>query len=256
MLLIPSIDIRGGRCVRLREGDFAAETVYDVEPAALLRRYRSLGARWVHIVDLDGARDGAPVNLPLIELLARHGGMRLQVGGGVRSAAAIERLLGAGVARVVIGSAAVTKCTEVAGWLECFGAERICLAFDVRIGATHQPEVHTHGWTRNSVLTLWDAISVYSPDRLRHVLSTDIGRDGTLRGPNLGLYRLGLRYFPELAWQASGGVRDALDLAALAAVGVAAAVSGQALIEGRIPVEELKSFLPDASSPASTSATA
>ena len=256
MLLIPSIDIRGGRCVRLREGNFAAETAYDIEPVALLRRYRSLGAPWVHIVDLDGARDGVPVNLPLIEQLARHGGVSLQVGGGVRSTVTIERLLAAGVARVVIGSAAVTQCEEVSGWLERFGAERICLAFDIRIGPAHQPEVHTHGWTQNSVLTLWDAITVYPPGLLKHVLSTDIGRDGTRRGPNLGLYRLGLGHFPDLAWQASGGVRDAADLAALAEVGVAAAVSGQALIEGRIPLKELKSFLPDASSPASTCATA
>ena len=256
MLLIPSIDIRGGRCVRLRQGDFAAETAYDIEPAALLRRYRSLGAPWVHIVDLDGARDGVPVNLPLIEQLARHGGMRLQVGGGVRSAVTIERLLAAGVARVVIGSAATTKCEEVSGWLECFGAERICLAFDIRFGPARQPEVHTHGWTRNSVLTLWDAINAYPPQWLKHVLSTDIGRDGTLRGPSLGLYRLARRYFPGLAWQASGGIRDAADLAALEELGVAAAVSGQALIEGRIPTQELKPFLPDASFPASTCATA
>src|SRR5215831_7501586 len=109
MLLIPSIDLRGGRCVRLREGDFAAQTTYPVEPAALLRRYQSLGARWLHIVDLDGARDGIGVNAPIIANLARYRTVNLQVGGGVRSAAVIEGLLTAGVARVVIGSAAVLR---------------------------------------------------------------------------------------------------------------------------------------------------
>src|SRR5690242_17179369 len=142
MLLIPSIDIRGGRCVRLREGDFATEKVYEIEPSALLRRYHSLGACWIHVVDLDGAKDGVLINSPLIEHLERNCPVKLQVGGGVRSAETIEWLLSAGAARVVIGSAAVDKPRDVATWLGCFGAERICLAFDVRISTMHQPQVH------------------------------------------------------------------------------------------------------------------
>jgi phosphoribosylformimino-5-aminoimidazole carboxamide ribotide isomerase len=249
MLLIPSIDLRGGRCVRLREGDFATETAYAMAPAALVRRYHALGARWLHIVDLDGARDGVTTNLPIIESLLRHPAVCYQVGGGVRSAAMIEKLLSMGVARVVIGSAAIERPAEVARWLKCFGKDRICLAFDVRMGV-HQPQVHTHGWTRNSVLTLWDAINAYPPGLLKHVLSTDIERDGTLRGPNLALYRYALNLFPHLAWQASGGIRNATDLAALARLNVAAAVSGKALIEEHIPLEELRRLLPAALSPA------
>jgi phosphoribosylformimino-5-aminoimidazole carboxamide ribotide isomerase len=249
VLLIPSIDLRGGKCVRLREGDFQSATTYPIEPAALVRRYHALGARWLHIVDLDGAREGVPMNLPIIERLARHPAVCLQVGGGVRNAAVIEQLLSAGVARVVIGSAAIEKPAEVATWLKCFGKERICLAFDVRWGV-HEPQVHTHGWTRNSVLTLWDAVSAYPSGSLKHVLSTDIERDGTLNGPNLALYRGALQYFPHLAWQASGGVRHIEDLSALAQLGVAAAVSGKALLEERIPVKGLRAFLPVASSPA------
>jgi phosphoribosylformimino-5-aminoimidazole carboxamide ribotide isomerase len=245
MILIPSIDLRGGRCVRLRGGDFATQKAYDVEPAALLRRYHALGARWLHIVDLDGAKDGVPVNFPLIASLARQYSMRLQVGGGVRSAAAIEALLSVGVARVVIGSAAVQKCAEVASWLKCFGPERICLAFDVRIGPMHQPQVHSDAWTRNSVVSLWDAVNVFPPGILKHVLSTDIERDGTLRGPNFSLYRAAKRYFPSLDWQASGGIRQASDLTALAEIGVAAAVSGTALLEGHMPARGLEPFLPD-----------
>jgi phosphoribosylformimino-5-aminoimidazole carboxamide ribotide isomerase len=249
MILIPSIDLRGGRCVRLREGDFATESAYDVQPPALLRRYHALGARWVHIVDLDGAKDGVLVNSPLIASLAQQSDMQLQVGGGVRSVGVIEGLLSAGVSRVVIGSAAVQKPAEVAMWVKHFGAERICLAFDVRIGPVHQPQVHTHGWTRNSVLSLWDAINIFPPGLVRHVLSTDISRDGTLRGPNLGLYRLGLKYFPDLVWQASGGIRDAADLEALANIGVSAAVSGTAILEERISRQSLERFLPAAQLP-------
>jgi phosphoribosylformimino-5-aminoimidazole carboxamide ribotide isomerase len=231
--------------VRLEEGDFATETAYNIAPAVLVQRYQALGARWLHVVDLDGARDGVTVNTPIIERLARHPTMCLQVGGGVRNADVIERLLSAGVARVVIGSAAVDNPSEVATWLKCFGKERICLAFDVRMGV-HQPQVHTHGWTRNSVLTLWDAISAYPPGSLKHVLSTDIARDGTLRGPNLPLYRHALSLFPHLAWQASGGIRAAVDLAALAGLGIAAAVTGKALLEERIAAMELRPFLPAA----------
>ena len=252
MLVIPAIDLRAGRCVRLREGDFATQTSYDVEPAELAGRYHSLGARWLHVVDLDGARHGVPVNLSVIESLARHPAMRLQVGGGVRGTATIERLLSAGVARVVIGSAAVQRPAEVATWISAFGPERICVAFDVRSGTAGEPQVHTHGWTVNSGISLWNALAIYGAGPLKHVLCTDISRDGTRRGPNLALYRAAVTKHPDLDWQASGGVRDALDLAALARVGIAAAVSGTALLEDRIPSKELEPFLPDASSPAST----
>jgi phosphoribosylformimino-5-aminoimidazole carboxamide ribotide isomerase len=151
VLLIPSIDLRRGRCVRLREGDFATEAVYPIEPAALLRRYQSLGARWLHVVDLDGAKDGVGVNAPVIESLVRYPAVSLQVGGGVRTAVRIEELLSAGVARVVIGSAAVQRPAEVLTWLKCFGAERLCVAFDVRLGPRGEPQVQTHGWTVNRV---------------------------------------------------------------------------------------------------------
>ena len=256
MLLIPAIDVRAGRCVRLYQGDFAAETCYAPDPAQLLRRYQALGARWLHLVDLDGARAGARANGALIAGLASFGAVQLQVGGGVRSARAIGELLDAGVARVVIGSAALERPDEVAAWLGRFGAERLCLAFDVRAENGAEARVHTHGWTQDSGVSLWAALGRYATGSLRHILCTDIGRDGALTGPNLDLYRTAVARFPDLAWQASGGVRGAADLAALARTGVTAAVSGKALLEQRISCEELRPYLPDASSPASTCATA
>jgi phosphoribosylformimino-5-aminoimidazole carboxamide ribotide isomerase len=250
MLLIPSIDLRGGRCVRLREGNFAHETAYSVEPEALLERYDALGARWLHIVDLDGARNGAAVNLPVIENLARRTSMRLQVGGGIRRASSIEALFSAGVARAVVGSVAVQEPQEVVAWLDRFGLERLCVALDVRILPGDEPQVHTRGWTCNSTLTLSDAIAAFPAGTLKHVLCTDIGRDGTLRGPNLSLYRAAVDSFPGLCWQASGGIRCAADLTSLSLLGVTAAVSGTALLEELIPTEELRPFLPAALSPA------
>jgi phosphoribosylformimino-5-aminoimidazole carboxamide ribotide isomerase len=256
MLLIPAIDLRGGRCVRLFQGNFGAETRYPIEPQELLLRYRAVGASWLHIVDLDGARNGVLANRSLISKLASQASLRLQVGGGVRSSAIIDDLIGGGVGRVVIGSAAIERPVEVANWIARFGAERVCLAFDVQLDREGEPRVRTRGWTETTGLSLWRAIEPFVPHGLKHVLCTDIARDGALTGPNLALYGEAARRFPELAWQASGGVRDAADLAALARTGVAAAVSGKALLEERISSEELRPFLPNASFPVSTCATA
>jgi phosphoribosylformimino-5-aminoimidazole carboxamide ribotide isomerase len=256
MLLIPAIDLRNGRCVRLFQGDFGAETRYEHEPHELLRRYREFGATWLHVVDLDGAKDGVLANRSVIVALASQRGVKLQVGGGVRSAAVIDDLLRNGVERVVIGSAAIERPQEVAEWFGRFGSDRICLALDVRMDSGGEPRVRTHGWREGTAISLWEAISRYPSGTIKHVLCTDIERDGALSGPNLDLYRTALSRFPRLNWQASGGVRDAADLAALAEIGMSAAVSGKALLEERITSEELRPFLPDASSLASTSAKA
>ncbi|MFL6603076.1 MAG: 1-(5-phosphoribosyl)-5-[(5-phosphoribosylamino)methylideneamino]imidazole-4-carboxamide isomerase [Steroidobacteraceae bacterium] len=256
MLLIPAIDLRQGRCVRLFQGDFTAETRYEYEPRELLLRYRGLGASWLHVVDLDGAKDGALANRSIIVALASQRAVRIQVGGGVRSATTIDDLLRQGVSRVVVGSTAVERPEEVTEWLVRYGPERICLAFDVRLDAAGVPRVRTRGWTESTAISLWDAIARFPADRIKHILCTDIERDGALTGPNIELYAQAQSRFANLAWQASGGIRDAADLTALARLGVAGAVSGKALLEERITSEELRPFLHDASSPASMSATA
>lgn len=256
MLLIPAIDLRQGRCVRLFQGDFGSETRYEPQPLELLERYRGFGASWLHVVDLDGAKDGVLANRAVIVALASRQAVRIQVGGGVRSPDAVEDLLQQGVARVVVGSTAVERPDEVRDWLVRFGPERICLAFDVRLDDSGVPRVRTRGWTEGTSVSLWDAVSRFPAGTLKHVLCTDIQRDGALTGPNVHLYREATRRFPALAWQASGGVRDASDLSVLASTGVAGAVSGKALLEERITSEELRPFLHDASSPASMSATA
>jgi len=150
------------------------------------------------------------------------------------------------VDRAVIGSLAVTRPDDVASWLTSVGGERLTLALDVRLGADGTPTVATHGWTRASALTLADAVERYRPLGLRHVLCTDIDKDGAMTGPNFELYADCVRRWPQIAWQASGGVRHAQDLAALAATGVAGAVSGKALLEGKLTPEEMKPFLPGA----------
>jgi phosphoribosylformimino-5-aminoimidazole carboxamide ribotide isomerase len=245
MELIPAIDLREGRCVRLLQGDFARETRYAVDPVELGARYRGLGARWLHVVDLDGAKQGRPVNLALVARIRERGGLSVQFGGGIRDRKSLEQAL-AVADRVVIGSLAVTKPDVVGSWLEEFGPERVALALDVRVAADGAAAIATHGWTRASDATLASAVDEYLPTGLKHVLCTDIDRDGALGGPNVALYADCVRRWPALEFQASGGVRDAADLDALAATQVAAAISGRALLDGRINDTEIRRFLPSA----------
>jgi len=251
MELIPAIDLKEGRCVRLLKGDFAAETVYSDQPASVLELYRSLGARRVHVVDLDAAKDGNLPNRPIIMALATERRVRLQVGGGLRTFERVKELLDSGVDRAVIGSVAVTAPTDVALWMTRLDAARIVLAFDVRIDAAGTPMLATHGWQKTSDVVLWHAVERFMKAGLTHVLCTDVARDGAMTGPNCELYSEAVRRFPELQWQASGGVASGHDLVALRECGVAAVISGKAMLEKTIPPEELRPFLPNASSPAS-----
>jgi phosphoribosylformimino-5-aminoimidazole carboxamide ribotide isomerase len=245
MELIPAIDLRDGRCVRLLQGDFAKETSYAVDPIELATQYRDLGAQWLHVVDLDGARRGTPVNLPVIRRMQQTAGVSVQLGGGIRTRASLAQALDV-AERAVIGSLAVSDPELVDSWFSELGPDRLTLAFDVRLGDDGTAVIATHGWTRPSTLTLVAAIERFSAVGLRHVLCTDIDRDGALSGPNVALYRDCVRRWPAIAFQASGGVRDAEDLAVLAEAGVAAAVSGKALLEGRLTREEIRRFLPGA----------
>ena len=244
MELLPAIDIRDGRCVRLLRGDFEQETRYEIGPLELAQRYRNLGANWLHVVDLDGAASGAPMNLDLIAAIARTEGLNVQLGGGIRSKDDLVRAL-AVADRVVIGSLAVTAPELIEGWLGEFGSQRVTVALDVRLDADGTPFVATHGWTQGSELTLWEALERFTPSGLRNVLCTDVDRDGALEGPNLTLYRDCVQRCPGVAFQASGGVRNARDINELMATGVAFAISGKALLEGRLSEEEIRSFLPN-----------
>jgi len=242
MELVPAIDLRDGRCVRLLKGDFEQETRYSVDPVELAQHYGELGARSLHVVDLDGAKQGVPVNLPVIRRMRAAAGVEIQLGGGIRARTSLEDALEV-AARAVIGSLAVSEPELVAAWLTEFGPDRLTLALDVRLAADGTPMIATHGWTRASKLSLGAAIERFAAAGLKHVLCTDIDRDGALSGPNVELYRDCVRRWPGIEFQASGGVRDADDLAALAAAGVTATVSGKALLEGRLKPEEIRPFL-------------
>lgn len=237
MKIIPAIDLRGGRVVRLRQGDFGAQRDFPHDAGTLARRYREAGATLLHLVDLDGARAGTPVQTDLIARIAAQG-PHVQAGGGVRTRADVERLLAAGVARVVVGSVAVREPDTFAAWLAAFGADRLCLALDLRRdGAAWRPAVDA--WQGDGDADFAALLDRCAAAGLRHALTTDIGRDGMAEGPNLALYRELAAGWPQLEWIASGGVRDRADVDALAATGVAACVAGTALLEGTLALEEI-----------------
>lgn len=233
----PAIDVRDGRVVRLRQGDYARETRYDDDPFTLALRYSEVGAQWLHLVDLDAARDGGYRLAPMLRSLGDHSGLRVQTGGGVRDEKDVEAILEAGAQRVVIGSLAVREPERVQGWLRTFGAEHLTIALDTR-WSDDAWCLPVHGWTEPSAQTLFDLAASYADAGLRHLLCTDISRDGMLSGPSLDLYGALCRRFPQLQVQASGGIRHASDVSAAGAAGCAGAVLGKSLLDGRLSLED------------------
>ena len=232
MILYPAMDLIAGRIVRLRQGRFDEVTFYDPAPHDALRSFAGAGAEWAHVVDLDGARTGAPAQHALLKELAASTTLRLQVAGGVRSADHLAALIEAGASRVVVGSLAVRDPDATAALLERFGPDHITLSLDVRVDG--EPMVATHGWQEDSGRTLWDVAALYPS--ARHLLLTDIGRDGMLEGPNHALLAQAVERLPHLAIQASGGVTSLDDVAQLTTDG---AILGRAMWEGRLNLAEV-----------------
>jgi len=233
MELIPSIDLRAGRVVRLEQGDYARETVYGDDPAAVARAFASAGARRIHVVDLDGARDGRAGNDEAVrKILSACPGVAVQVGGGMRSEARVDETLAAGAARVVIGTAALEQ-PELLATLATRYPERVILGLDARDG-----RVAVRGWREVSALLTEDVLARFAHLPLAAVLHTDIGRDGLLGGPNVEATAALARRspFPVLA---SGGVGSLDDLERLARTRViAGAIVGKAIYAGAIRVDE------------------
>lgn len=237
MIIYPAIDLQNGFAVRLLQGDFDQVTRYDDDPASRLATFAAEGAKWVHIVDLDGAKAGAARQYELIGEMARAVDVNIQCGGGVRSEDDIKRLLDAGVKRVVVGSLAVTDSDQVLAWLDQFGPEAITLALDVKY-EDDTPVPALKGWTQSAGVDLWTVLNRYPSSLLRHVLMTDVGRDGALTGVNLELLSDALERRPELKIQASGGVASLKDLTLAKTIGCHGAITGRAIYEGKFTVAE------------------
>ncbi|MEI9902628.1 MAG: 1-(5-phosphoribosyl)-5-[(5-phosphoribosylamino)methylideneamino]imidazole-4-carboxamide isomerase [Asticcacaulis sp.] len=237
MILYPAIDLINGECVRLAQGRFDAVTRYDSDPFKRLSLFNDEHAQWIHIVDLDGAKFGAPRQHELIGRLAAASKAKIQTGGGIRTREHVQTLLDAGVAAVVVGSAAVKAPDEVRGWLSHFGKDRITLALDVLPTADGGFDAALHGWVEGSGTSLWDVLDYYPVNTAHRILVTDVSRDGMLQGPNMALMRLLRQKRPDLEIQASGGVRSIEDLYDLKALGVHGAIVGKAIYEGLIDLK-------------------
>ena len=248
MLILPAIDLRGGRCVRLRQGDYQQETVFDDDPAAVAARFRDAGAKWLHVVDLDGAREGSPQNLDVVGgiMAAVGGAMAIEVGGGIRRTEDVARMLDMGARRVIVGTRAIREPDWLREIAEQF-PRRVALSLDARGG-----QLAIEGWqnmaldpqtiqelvdmTEEQLLAAGLSRQIPKHVTLAAIIYTDIARDGMMSGPNVETTAALVKAspFPVLA---SGGVTTADDLGRLKAVGAAGAIIGRALYEGKITLE-------------------
>ena len=239
MKIYPAIDIHEGKVVRLSQGDFARQTTYGDDPLAIAESFAAQGARYLHVIDLSGAKDPGLRQIELVTRIVRATALKVQTGGGIRRLDEVQRLLDAGVDRVILGSILVTDRAVSDAIFASVGADRLTLALDVRIDAAGRPMVATLAWEKMSLLTLSEVIAMYSDYPLSSVLCTDIGRDGTAAGPNFNLYQCLLESHPEVGWLASGGVAAAADVTRARDMGLEGIIIGKALYEGNFTLKEV-----------------
>ncbi len=237
-MIIPALDLIDGKVVRLHQGDYGQQRDYGNDPLPRLQDYEAQGAEVLHLVDLTGAKDPTARQIPLLTRLLAGVSVPVQVGGGIRTRADVEALLTAGATRVVVGSTAIKEPEEVKSWFRQYGPEAIVLALDVRIDASNRKEVAISGWQEAAGVTLEEVIEQFLPVGLKHVLCTDISRDGTLSGSNVELYREVSARYPTIAFQSSGGIGSLDDVAALNGSGAKGVIVGRALLEGKFTVSE------------------
>ena len=232
--LIPAIDLIDGKCVRLTKGDYGQVKTYDEQPVEVAKRFADMGFKRLHVVDLDGAKVGHTVNIKVVGEIVRKTNLVVDFGGGIQSDEDINRAFENGVEMVTIGSVAV-KCRELfKDWLHRFGADHIILSADVRSG-----QIAVNGWQENSTISLFPFLSTYIEEGIKHVLCTDISKDGMLKGPAFDLYKQILEVFPRLQLIASGGISSIADIRKLEQMGVPAVVFGKAIYEGVLDLKQL-----------------
>lgn len=232
--IIPAIDIINGHCVRLSQGDYQRITDYSESPAAMAENFEALGFKRLHVVDLDGARSGKVINIKALKEITSRTNLIVDFGGGIKSEEDLKNVFEAGASAVSIGSIAVSDPDIVSLWADSFGAEKFIISADVRDNI-----VRTNGWTKDSGITLNQLISRYRNKNIRHVLCTDISRDGMLCGSNIELYKTIMEQFPDCKLIASGGISSLGDIKKLDEAKIPAVVIGKAIYEQQINLEEL-----------------
>jgi phosphoribosylformimino-5-aminoimidazole carboxamide ribotide isomerase len=242
MQLIPSISILDGQVNRLQKGDFSRPTVYDESPIDLCRKFEDHGIEVVHLVDLDGAREGWPINYDIMETITGHTNLKVDFTGGLQTDGAISKALEFGASYLTIGSVAVEKRSLFASWIISYGREIITLSADFRNGM-----VAVKGWQQETKIDLFEHIEYFYDRGLKYVKSTDIDLDGMMQGPPFALYEKIMNRFPDIKLLASGGVRGLDDIKKLADIGVFATIFGTAYYEGKLELKDLEAFTAGAS---------
>lgn len=234
MKIIPAIDIIEGKCVRLSQGDYSKKKIYNENPLEVAKSFEDAGLKYLHLVDLDGAKAGKIINWKVLESITKNTDLVVDFGGGIKTNEDIELAFDSGAKQVTCGTIAVKHPAKVSEWLEQYGADRLILGADVK-----NKLVAVSGWTEETTLSIEDLIHKYMSDGLNHVICTDIATDGMLSGPNLGLYKELLHTFPGIHLIASGGVSNTQDLHELKEAGLSGAILGKAIYEGKITLTEL-----------------
>lgn len=237
MRIIPAIDIIDGKCVRLTQGDYAQKKIYNENPLEMARTFEEAGFKYLHLVDLDGAKAGKVVNWEVIDSITKNTKLNVDFGGGIKTDDEITKLFQAGVRQVNLGSIAVKDAARVQGWIRTHGAEKIILSADVK-----KEKIAIGGWLEDSSISVFDFIRDYLEKGIRYVTCTDISTDGMLQGPNAGLYKKLLETFPQVKLIASGGVSGVKDLEELEKINIDGVIVGKAIYEGRISLEVLKTY--------------
>ena len=236
--IIPSIAIIDGKVIRLKQGDFSDEKVYDESPVDLAKSFEDHGIEVVHLVDLDGARRGQPINYHILEAIAGHTGLKVDFTGGIHTDGDISKAYEYGASYITAASIAVSHKELFASWIVSYGREKITLGADAL-----DHKIAVRGWQKNTDLDIIDHIDYFYSRGLKYVKTTDISRDGTLEGPSVKLYQQILDTFPDICVLASGGVRNVQDIEVLNDMGVFAVIFGKAFYEGKIKLKELEKFL-------------
>ncbi|MBL7858409.1 MAG: 1-(5-phosphoribosyl)-5-[(5-phosphoribosylamino)methylideneamino]imidazole-4-carboxamide isomerase [Cyclobacteriaceae bacterium] len=235
MRIIPAIDIIDGKCVRLTQGDYNQKKIYNKNPLDVARQFEDADLEFIHLVDLDGAKQGKVVNWKVIEDIQGKTSLKVDFGGGVKSTEDLERLLELDINQVNIGSMAVKEPEKFIAWMKTYHAENFILSADVR-----DEKVMIHGWQEQTPLDLYTFVGQFATAGLQYIACTDISTDGMLSGPNLGLYKKLKKRFPELKIIASGGVSSVDDLKELQYIKVDGVIVGKAYYEGKISLNDLK----------------
>jgi phosphoribosylformimino-5-aminoimidazole carboxamide ribotide isomerase len=237
MRIIPAIDLIDGKCVRLTQGDYAQKKIYNEDPLEVAREFENGGLKHLHLVDLDGAKAGKVINWKVVKALTSMTNLEVDFGGGIKTDDEVEKLFDLGVRQINLGSIAVKQPAVVKGWISKYGSEKIILSADVK-----DEKIAINGWMENAGLDIIEFVSDYQVAGITNITCTDISTDGTLSGPNIALYRKLVKHFASLRIVASGGVGRLGDLHSLADVGVDGVIIGKAIYEGKITMDELKSF--------------